>query len=634
MERLKSCFYNSRLLYADLKLPSFLNQLNHALANNLPLDQVNIPVQDFKRHNHKQFLEQFEYENLIQVEDSFKSIIDYLNKNKYKLSKERKIEIFSLILFWFSVSNLQVWLLYNDVKKYMYGEKTCKIITSNYSFEWLHKFAKTILYEVNSTSCCYNYKQVAGIINGDDLLPSNRNNSVLQQMQTQPDILTRAICSQSTENVQLLLDNGLNLNNFKSYPHPILKSPLHWAYYCDNVDIFNLLIENGLRVEENDGDIFYDVNHKKNFKFSVYLHFLKENNLEICKSLKFDRHQFLTGYKLYENKSNDELINLFDSLFKIGFKLDFLSEIYEKFKKKPDTKPQSYTQLFSCIYQNGISSFLINFLIQKLKNDCNFTNLMVQNELLKGLKTLTYFFYRNVSHRKPKLEANYYLTIISTLLPMFDEIFIKRLKKACYMDTHSLVIQATLSIFFPNRAKFIEGEEECSIYLFKRKMFKIIDLFFQYKLLRAKDHIEVFDALCNMHFVYRFPFDLQMEYIVTYIYYLLENDFMSTKAIIGNFKKVLKFDRIDYTTKLEEFQFVNDTLDDICKTYQSKPRSLFCLSRLAIRNSNNSRIKQNVPKFFVNAIMEHIKPTYKDMEWILNSTAIKSLIAKNGNFLK
>jgi hypothetical protein len=282
-------------------------------------------VQDFKRHNHKKFLEQFEYENLIQVEDSFKNIIDYLNKNKYKLIKERKMEIFSLILYWFSVSNLKVWLLYNEARTCMYGKKTCKIITNNYSFEWLHEFAKTILYEVDSISCCYNYKQDPGIIIGDDLLPSNRNNSVLQQMQTQPDILTRAICSQSTENVQLLLDNGLNLNNFKSYPHPILKSLLHWAYYCDNVDIFNLLIQNGLRVEENDGDIFYDVNHTKNFKFSVYLHFFKENNLEICKSLKFDRDQFLTGYKLYENKSNDELICLFDSLFKIGLKLDFLS---------------------------------------------------------------------------------------------------------------------------------------------------------------------------------------------------------------------------------------------------------------------------------------------------------------------
>ena len=200
---------------------------------------------------------------------------------------------------------------------------------------------------------------------------------------------------------------------------------------------------------------------------------------------------------------------------------------------------------------------------------------MVQNELVKCFKKVTCYFLYSVSVLEPELEANYYFIIISTLLPIFDGTFIKKIRKACYKNSRSLVIKAKYSIFISSRSKFMEGEVLSSVYFFKRKMFKIIDLFFQYKLLRAKDHIEIFDGLCDLHFGNRFPFDLRMDYIVTYIYYyyLLENDYMSTKAIIGNFKKVLKFDRLDYTTKLEEFQFVNDTLNDICKTYQSKPRS-------------------------------------------------------------
>jgi hypothetical protein len=142
MNNLKLFFYNSKQLQADMKLCSFLNQLNHALINDLPLNEFEIPVQNFKRYNHKEYLKQFDYNNLITVEELFKSVIDYLIKNKYKQSKERKIEIFNLIMYWFSLSNLNAWILYNQKRGAIYGVKTCKIITNNYSFEWLHEFQK------------------------------------------------------------------------------------------------------------------------------------------------------------------------------------------------------------------------------------------------------------------------------------------------------------------------------------------------------------------------------------------------------------------------------------------------------------------------------------------------------------
>jgi hypothetical protein len=170
---------------------------------------------------------------------------------------------------------------------------------------------------------------------------------------------------------------------------------------------------------------------------------------------------------------------------------------------------------------------------------------MMQDELVKVLKIITYLFYESVSDEN-KLETNYYLIIISTLFPMLDEVSILKLRKHCYFYARRLVIQGTNSIFHSCDLKLIEGVETCSIFLFKRKIFKIIDLFFQYKLLHDKEHIKVFDKLCNLCFANQFPFKLRMEYIVTYIYYLLENKFMSRKAVLGNMKKVLNAERLDF----------------------------------------------------------------------------------------
>ena len=164
-----------------------------------------------------------------------------------------------------------------------------------------------------------------------------------ETLKFQPDVLSRAISSQSIENVQLLLDNGLDLQNFKTYPFKKFKSPLHWAHYCNNIEMFHLLIKNGSIF--NHDDIFYDFNHKKNFKFSLYLHFLRENNFNILNILKFDPGQFMTSFKLYEHLKNDEIIEIFESLFKIGFSLNMPNHHFEIV----DRHERKFKELFLCI---------------------------------------------------------------------------------------------------------------------------------------------------------------------------------------------------------------------------------------------------------------------------------------------
>ena len=67
--------------------------------------------------------------------------------------------------------------------------------------------------------------------------------------------------------------------------------------------IFHYIIQLGFKI--NDDDIFYGPVHKKDFKFSIYLHFLKNetklNNILVYQQLKFDFVGFITKFKLFEN---------------------------------------------------------------------------------------------------------------------------------------------------------------------------------------------------------------------------------------------------------------------------------------------------------------------------------------------
>ena len=145
------------------------------------------------------------------------------------------------------------------------------------SFESLISFAKEILYELESISCCFNYKR------GIDATKDEYFNSYLIQI----NILIRTILSQSIHNVQLLFDNGLDSNNFKSFPFENYRNPLYYAFHYKNLEIFHYFIQNNFSIEE--GDIFYDFNHKKDLKFSVYLYFFfKQKNFSVLNKLKFD----------------------------------------------------------------------------------------------------------------------------------------------------------------------------------------------------------------------------------------------------------------------------------------------------------------------------------------------------------
>ena len=120
-----------------------------------------------------------------------------------------------------------------------------------------------------------------------------------------------------------MLDNGLDCENLKFYPFIDFPSLLHYPFYWQNIEMFDFLLQNVFCIE--DVDVFYDVNKQKSFKFSLYLHYLKEKKFEILNSLEFEYSQFMISFKLYEKLQKDKILELFESLFDIGFSI-FLEE--------------------------------------------------------------------------------------------------------------------------------------------------------------------------------------------------------------------------------------------------------------------------------------------------------------------
>jgi hypothetical protein len=353
-------YYTKRLYACNLYAKDFLTQFHNIIINDLPIETIQLKFSKYRRADFlvdfQECFRQLNIRNLIEQEELFTKIINYLEKNKYKMSTPKKIEIFSLWFYWLSLSNFDLWIL-NE--KWSANSSNATIHLEYYSFKYLHELAKTIVYEIKSPNIFYHFRfEYDNVIDTD---------SIYKEMQIQPDILTRAICSQSVENVKLLLDNGLKPEKYTSYRHPLLKSALHWAYYWDNLEIFDLLVKYGFRTNKDYLETsFYDPSFKKNFGFSLYLHFLREKKYEILDSLKFeDTENFMTSYKIYEHfKSEQDVIQLFESLDRIGFSLESNHTIHNRldFRQSSD----NYIQLIVCINQNGIEAHTIKYLIQKL----------------------------------------------------------------------------------------------------------------------------------------------------------------------------------------------------------------------------------------------------------------------------
>lgn len=595
MAQLKHDYYSLKLYFCRLNPKHFFQQLDNALTNNAPISSLEISKFPKYKKDHKEYENDFELENIKFAHAAFERIKDYLTHNKASLDLERRKSVFRVWFHWLLGSNMNYW---EDYKECSEINDPFRINLDVFSLTHLYEFASSVLYELDNILCCFDYTEFI-----------QTSSSVYHDMLIQPDNLSRAICSQSIDNVRFLVDKvGLDINNI-SYRHPTLNNPLEWAYYCDNLDIFNYLIKNGCSL--NHRAVFYSQSCLKNFKFALSLYFIKENS-NVYDLLEFDRMEFMS-FQFYEQFSENQIIEIYKSLFEIGFSLGEQSEILnlnDMFSFNPSRIDESrYSQLLPCICQNGIKPNIIKYLIDKYSEIIIASG--VQRELTRIVKQSTLFYQYSLFPRaKPKLKPKDLMNILKTVLPLLNESSIKALKRSglsnkfvgCHLKSYS----------HPAIYKLIDDNH--SNYLFERVDFKLLDILISYGLLNH-DHYSMILNYLSTSYV-RQSFKEQLKLFSGFLCFFLENEIFD-KNMTKHWLKNRLSDMELMDIEVENVNHLTKAVLSFCKSDISTPKSLLKLSRFAVRKylksfSNESLKSLNLPSELETFVLNSIIPNKLD----------------------
>ena len=592
-------YYNKKYFFCKLKAKLFLAQLENAINNDSPISNIEMTCDKFKfKIDHSEFDKQYDGNELKEIGDIYFRIVDKLEKNKFKMKKERKIEIFNIWIYWVAGSNygfLKFAILKNS--------------TEFYSMRKLLEIARSVLYEEENLSSCFIYKRT-------NLSPDHLKNkeSLYDDMMIQRDLLSRAICSQSLDNVKLLIENGYVIENDE---HTILKSPLYWAFYCNNLEIFHYFIQSGYKI--NDDDIFYDPNLKKDFKFSMYLHFLKNeakfNNIPIYEQLKFDYVGFVKEFKLYESLSKDQISEMFESMFQLGFDLSIKRHILNIMDfSYPGLKQAGFefTQLICCLCQNGITKSIIEYWVEKYLHEYGYDRTQV--ELVKIIKnSILYFqFYLNLL-QSPRLKTSDLVILLDNLLDLLDGDSLKRLRKYMHINIIVLVQENARGFIKKYRKSVINQTEYDLNFLFDRKYFKIFDYLVKYKLYNDRNIKNfLFSFLFEIFFV-NSPSRNKVHWLAMIVIYLLTNRYFTKKKLFEWLRMVTK----KKCFRDRDVNFVHKLFITVCDAYYRTPLKLSHIAREVIRSRINyiSKFdlkKLNLPEHLACFVRESILPDKKE----------------------
>ena len=565
----------------------------HILVNDLPISDIELPSCTISKDNCKFISQELNKADLEQAQTKYINIVDYLEKNKLKTSTERKIDIFQVWFYWLSVSNFHTWRIVRNLPTLSDTEPILKN-TNMCSFRLLHTIAKSVIYEVKSLNCCYIDTQIK-------LNKANFDNhlSLYKELALEHDILTRCICSQSLDNVKLLIDNGFDVKTIK-YENKKLKTPLHTAFYCDNLPIFNFLLNNGCEIGND--DIFYDFNFKKNFKFALYLYLYREKirinnqNLYLYELIEFDYSGFILNFSLYEHFNEAEIIRLYETLFEIGFSLNETSEVYNKFDLKNHTgmeeiKLYKFTQLLNCICQKHITHNAINYLVSKFLEQNSMD--VLQEELAKIIRQCTFYYQiLNGDENCDKLRSKDLLVILGALFPKLNNKSMLDLK---YLINFS--IDDFMDCHFKSYSYFYnyETKSDSNFNVFYKNSFKIIEYFIKYDIF---NHNVYFKILYSLVSSYTNSDDNSFESFVKnfclFIDYFLQNRFLTRNDVL-----CWLFSEISIKWKFteNEYNMLCKNIKIVCDTRGKNPFSLFNLARFSIKHSVNITSDQNISKF-------------------------------------
>jgi len=342
-------------------------------------------------------------------------------------------------------------------------------------------------------------------------------------------------------------------------------------------------------VDLND-EIFYNKEHKKNFKFALFLYFLKEGTKIgdefVYELLQFGDKEFM-AFNFYGYFKEKEIIDIYESLFNnIGFdfmqKEIILDEILSVLLDTVDACGISnlHSQLFFCLFQKNIKPNIIKYLSGKFIE--YYGNDILEEELVRIIIKFLHIYGRAVCiFRKPKLLSFDIIAILSYLLPNLNENSIAKLQEH-YFKNGMNFFNFQMKLFYSQyNLKLSSNYENIPSYLFNLNEFKIMDYFFKFNFIQKNfnEHL-IISFLISI----RKNFDHLLKILCTFVLYFLRNNFFTAQEVMNSihiFNNEYK-ERVPYTS--EQISKMNQKLKLICLYEQKTPKTLLFLSKQAIKN--------------------------------------------------
>ena len=504
------------------------------------------------------------------ISATYDDIMDYLKKNLLKMEGPRIFQIFNLWIYWIIGFNTKI---ISGIKKTL-ELKSREFLLKFYSFHYFIKKMEELFKDCRDFSGFFNYVNK----NWKQTCKVNDIANIYDDMTSQPDTLTRCICSQSLENLELLCnyDQQLYKKSNNIYDHTILKTALHWAFYCDNLALFFKLAKYLCRISYKN-DIFFDFQVKKNFKFAMFFNLIKANHDSKLKRIllnkrvdTMDEDTMISKLKLYEMLDENDMIDEFESMLKYGFDLAQTSRIFglvnlddpkqlATFKSNMqrqlnDINDYKYSQLVVFICQHGIKPSIIKFLLDKFKSMPCIDDDRFQAELVKILIHSIKVYHRGVIRKKGKnfdsmIGANEMINILSTILPILKLNSMLEFKLQ-FDDLKNEVVEFYTLIFHnKSNIKLIENEENFPSYLYDRKSFKVMDIFISFNLLNKNDLFALLKSIYLDGIEFYDSVPVKIKNFSLFLYYLIDNKLI-------DFEKFSNWYKVDET--LKNIDWLND----------------------------------------------------------------------------
>lgn len=511
--QLEETFYRKKLFYFYFNSIAFYEWLESELReDNWPVPPINqhIPSPD-------QFICQFnQLKQLKSHQDSFITNIQVLgSKSQVKLDR--------LFMIWFYWAALFPQSLLVEIQ------------TNLLSLNFIHDLATKLGVDVKSLfGYKPNFKSLESYLDMDT-------------MAYQPDVLTRAICSQDWSNVEFLLINGYN--SPIDIEIEMLQSPLVWAIGCQNAHIVDKL--QASRVSTSN---FLTSSIRKDFQTALALlkHTFNPNLFEpeICDMIKnyesksgdhLIHDEFLV--KLYQIAPQSQVELFYDQIINIGFSFDILDQYCER----------PFDQFTYSICQSNVSVKIIDMLLNRFLDQVNHVTYSnkIQSHLVLCVEYLIHY-YQVSDNRKGLLKLSEINLIMRYLLPRVSS----PLKLSEYGIQQRLIND-------------MEHRDD----LFSLHEFRLIDLLLSYKCWTSEQDLNSLFA----SFIYGCN---SRKSIYLFICYLLENEFISSKVLLNWLFKI----RLNSFFNKDIMTLVTKSLIPLTRSHVDRVKSLKAISRCWIRN--------------------------------------------------